>query len=405
MLRRSMPEQTFDLARLLSPVSPAAFFNDYYEQKPLLVRRNRADYYATLLTIDDVDRLITVLPPEKVVLANANAPVTLQAMARADASMSDASLDVVRACQLFDEGATFVLRDAHQRLASLASLCRTLESEVGAVFTVNLYMTPANGQGLDTHYDTHDTILVQAAGSKEWTIYGSPLRLPLIGQPFDKKETYDIGEPTMQLVLEAGDLLYIPRGYFHSGRSLNDSSLHATIGVWPYLWSNVLIEAMAELCLTDPDFRRSVPLRPGQPGFDIAAARRTFGDLMLRAAERAKVEPILDRMADEFVVSRPAMIPGQIHQMALARALAIDGMAGVRPTAIYRIVRGDGVIRIRAHGREIQLSDAADEAVTFALTTAHYRVAELPGGLEDEDKLMIVRRLIEEGLVRCVGNA
>jgi hypothetical protein len=109
-------------------------------------------------------------------------------------------------------------------------------------------------------------------------------------------------------------------------------------------------------------------------------------------------------MADEFVVSRPAMVPGQIRQMGMARALAPDDMVGVRPAAIYRIILGDGVIRIRAHGREIQLADVADEAVTFALTTARYRVAELPGGLEDEDKLMIVRRLIEEGLVRRLAD-
>jgi hypothetical protein len=399
-----MPEQTFDLAKLLAPVSPATFFDKYYEQKPLLVSRSCADYYASLLSIDDVDRLITVFPPETVLLANANAPVTPQMMTRADASIADASLDVVRACQLFDHGATFVVGDAHKRLASLAGLCRTMESEVGAAFKINLYMTPANGQGLDTHYDTHDTILLQTSGSKEWTIYGSPLSLPLIGQAFDKDGTYDVGEPTMQLVLEAGDLLYIPRGYFHSGRSRDDISVHATIGVWPCLWSNVLIEAMAQLCLTDPDFRRSVLLRPGQPGLDIAGAQRTFGNLMARAAERAKVEPILERMADEFVVSRPAMVPGQIRQMGMARALAPDYMVGVRPAAIYRIILGDGVIRIRAHGREIQLADVADEAVTFALTTARYRVAELPGGLEDEDKLMIVRRLIEEGLVRRLAD-
>jgi ribosomal protein L16 Arg81 hydroxylase len=395
-----MSEQPgFDFAKLIQPVSPATFFSEYWEQKPLLVSRNCRDYYSALLTLDDVDPLVTVLPPDSVIVVNADAPVTLDVVTRADASTADASLDVVKACQLFDAGATIVVRDAHKRLQSLAALCRTLASEVGANFTTNLYMTPANGRGLDTHYDTHDTILLQAAGSKEWTIFESPVRLPLIGQAFDKNANYAIGEPTMSFVLHAGDFLYIPRGYFHRGRSCDEISLHVTVGVWPYLWSNVLLEAMAQLCLADPEFRRAVPVGLGRPDFDMAVARRIFADLLSRASKAASVEPIMARLADEFVVSRPAFVPGQIKQMALARQLAADDEVGVRPEAIFSLHRSGDIVRIRAHGRDIQLSAEAGEAVTFALHNARYRIRDLPGGLDDEDKLTIVRRLIEEGLV------
>lgn len=389
----------FNLAKLLQPVSPATFFSEYWEQKPLLVSRNRRDYYASLLTVDDVDPLVTVFPPDSVILANADDPVTVDVMARADASAANASLDVVKACQLFNAGATIVVRDAHKRLAPLAELCRTLESEVGAYFKANLYMTPADGKGFPTHYDTHDTFLLQAAGSKEWSIFDAPVRLPLAGQACDEGKSFPVGEPTMSFVLNAGDLLYIPRGYLHHGRSRDDISLHATVGVWPHLWSNVLIEALAQLCLTDPAFRRSLPVGLGRPDFDIASARRTFADLLSRAVSHAKVDPILGRLADEFAVGRPAFVPGQIKQAALARELTIDDEVGVRPAAIFNLQRGADVVRIRAHGREIQLSAEAADAVTFALHNARYRVVDIPSDLDADDKLTIVRRLIEEGLV------
>jgi hypothetical protein len=111
------------------------------------------------------------------------------------------------------------------------------------------------------------------------------------------------------------------------------------------------------------------------------------------------VEPILERLADEFVVSRPAFVPGQIKQMALARQLAADDEVGVRPEAIFSLHSAGDIVRIRAHGRDIQLSAAAGEAVAFALHNPRYRVRDLPGDLDDDDKLTIVRRLIEEGLV------
>jgi ribosomal protein L16 Arg81 hydroxylase len=395
----------FNLAKLLQPVSPATFFSEYWEEKPLLVSRNCRDYYASLLTLDDVDPLVTVFPPDSVILANADDPVTVEVMTRADASAANASLDVVKACQLFNAGATIIVRDAHKRLAPLAQLCRTLESEVGAYFKTNLYMTPANGKGFHTHYDTHDTFLLQAAGSKEWSLFDSPVRLPLAGQACDENQSYPVGEPTMTFVLNAGDLLYIPRGYLHHGRSRDDISLHATVGVWPHLWSNVLIEAMAKLCLSDPAFRRALPVGLGRPDFDIASARRTFSDLLARAVTQANADPIFERLADEFAVGRPAYVPGQIKQAALARKLSLDDEVGVRPAAIFNLQREGDVVRIRAHGREIQLSAAAADAVAFALHTARYRVADIPGDLDADDKLTVVRRLIEEGLVwRLAGR-
>jgi hypothetical protein len=131
----------------------------------------------------------------------------------------------------------------------------------------------------------------------------------------------------------------------------------------------------------------------------MAAARRIFADLLSRVSKAANVDPIMARLADEFVVGRPAFVPGQIKQMALARQLTADDEVGVRPEAIFSLHRAGDVVRIRAHGRDIQLSAEAGEAVTFALHNARYRVRDLPGSLDDEDKLTIVRRLIEEGLV------
>lgn len=44
---------------------------------------------------------------------------------------------------------------------------------------------------------------------------------------FDQTE---IGEPILEVVLEAGDLLYFPRGFIHQGNCLHDAhSLHITI--------------------------------------------------------------------------------------------------------------------------------------------------------------------------------
>ncbi len=40
----------------------------------------------------------------------------------------------------------------------------------------------------------------------------------------------DIGEPILDVILEAGDLLYFPKGTIHQGRTMEgDHSLHITV--------------------------------------------------------------------------------------------------------------------------------------------------------------------------------
>jgi len=46
---------------LINPIPKAVFFKEYWEQKPLVVRRGQKDYFSSLLSLDDVDRAITTL--------------------------------------------------------------------------------------------------------------------------------------------------------------------------------------------------------------------------------------------------------------------------------------------------------------------------------------------------------
>lgn len=388
-----------DFASLLHPVAPATFFAEYWEEKPLLIRRGDLGYYDSLLTLDQIDSLLTVLTTDTITLKNSDASLEGSQFLQADGS-----LDIVKACQLFSDGATILVREAHKRLETLAELGREFEQSLGAPCQANVYVTPAGGKAFDAHYDTHDVFLLQVSGSKEWIIYDAPVRLPLAGQPFNDGE-HKAGAPPMSFVLEAGDLLYIPRGFLHEGRSRNDVSIHTTVGVLAYRWADVLLEVMAQLCLEDPAFRRALPVRLGQPDFDLGEARKTFAGLLRRVVDQATPDRALEHIVDDFVVGRRPIVPGQLAQMALARDLAIGDQVGVRPSTIYRLRMTGAGAQLRAHGREITLPTEAADAIRFALTKERFAVRDLPGDFDDEEKVAIVRRLVEEGLVRKLSGA
>lgn len=206
----------------------------------------------------------------------------------------------------------------------------------------------------------------------------------------------------MELVLEKGDLLYLPRGVIHEGRSGSDISVHATIGIQVRRWSDAVIEAAARLFLQDPEFRRALPVDIGTPSFDATAASKHLSSLLRRLADTADTASVITHFATDFVVARKPLVPGQLRQLAAARALTSSGRFGARPTVIPRLdVEGEQLV-ILAHGRRLAMSAEVLPAVRFALSQSSFTLADLPGGLDNETALELMQLLISEGLVRTI---
>jgi lysine-specific demethylase/histidyl-hydroxylase NO66 len=81
------------------------------------------------------------------------------------------------------------------------------------------YLTPAGTQGFAPHYDDIEAFVLQLEGRKHWKVY-KPLNkeevLPRFSSPNYLQS--DLSEPIIDIILEAGDLLYFPRGYIHQVR-------------------------------------------------------------------------------------------------------------------------------------------------------------------------------------------
>src|SRR5262252_6271811 len=55
-----MPLPELSLAGLISPMAADTFGRDYWEKRPLLIQRGMPDYYQELLTLDDIDRFLSL---------------------------------------------------------------------------------------------------------------------------------------------------------------------------------------------------------------------------------------------------------------------------------------------------------------------------------------------------------
>jgi hypothetical protein len=65
--------KAWSLEAVIDPVSTEDFFSAYFESQRLLVRRNRPDFFEELLTLDDVDRILTTAQSTREEVAVVNA--------------------------------------------------------------------------------------------------------------------------------------------------------------------------------------------------------------------------------------------------------------------------------------------------------------------------------------------
>ena len=386
---------------LIDPISKQEFFENYWEKRTLVVKRSHPNYFGSLLSLDEVDRAITTLDRRypDITVKNASREIT-----PSDYTLNGDGLDVAKVYQLFAEGSTIALSFLDTIVPALTLFCRNLEAEFSHPFQTNVYLTPPRAQGAKPHYDTHDVLVLQVEGSKQWTIYGTPVELPLSGQDFDSS-VHALGSPTLKFILEAGDVAYIPRGVVHDAQSADVVSLHITTGILRYTWADLLLETVAFASLHDPAFRKALPPGFAQTGFDRAQAQETLQNLLARVGTKTNFDAALDRFIDESISATPPLLMGQMAQMAAIDRLTLHGIAGARPGINYRLQTDGESVSVDCYGRQITFPSYVEDAVQFALSHPRFVVEELPGELDDPGKLTLIRRLVKEGLVMVVLDA
>lgn len=397
------PPAAFTLEQLLSPVPPHAFLQEYWEQRPLVLQRTSSSYYQSLLTAADVDRLVTTsdLTYPEFRLVRSGEPLPLSDYTKSTAASSGVSRRVAdpdRIVEQYQNGATVILQGLHRSWSPLATLCRSLEAVLSHPTQTNIYVTPPRSQGFAPHYDTHDVFILQIDGSKHWRLYDSPVLLP------DRSQGYQAeGAPTGQLLceldLKPGDLLYLPRGFIHEALTSEQRSIHVTLGIPGFTWTDLLTEAVSG-CRKDERFRRNLP-----PGFAASEELRSAmaAELVELAAELTRPEAALravDRMIDRFINTRR---PISSERLFLSESLAELGPRTAvqrRPEVLFRMRSEAERVRLTFQGKEVELPAYSAASVAFCTRPEPFCAADLPDELDASGKLVLVRRLLREGFLQ-----
>lgn len=194
-------------------------------------------------------------------------------------------------------GATLILEAIDRLHPPIRDAADDLVQMVSEAAQANLYLVFGEVGGFGTHWDDHDTFIVQVAGLKRWIVHGPGGRPYPMAQGLDR--CHDCPESVMwDGVLSPGQILHVPRGWWHTVRGVGGWSMHLTFGftrATGMSWLHWLLDQL----LDDPAFRQDLPR------FSSAEARSAHHhQLVERLAMRAATEKI-----DRFMADRDARVP------------------------------------------------------------------------------------------------
>jgi 50S ribosomal protein L16 3-hydroxylase len=198
----------------------------------------------------------------------------------------------------------------------------------------DLMISYASDQGgVGAHFDSYDVFLLQAQGTRRWSIgQQSDLRLQQ-GVPLKILEHF---EPEQSFVLEPGDMLYLPPRYAHDGVAVGDDCMTCSIGLRSSAVGELgadLLSRMAQAyseALEDAGPAELARYRdPSQPAVDAPAAMpaalqafaRKAVDAALRdpdAIDRALGESLTEPKANVWF-DEAAEAPDVLNQVVLDR--------------------------------------------------------------------------------------
>jgi bifunctional lysine-specific demethylase and histidyl-hydroxylase NO66 len=380
---------------LLDPMSPADFVRDHYEQSRALISRQEPERYCDLLSIEAIDAFIDGADIRSGMLDLVRSTGRIAA----DRYIStDGRVIASAVAAEYLNGATIILPQLHESMPRLGHFCRALESVMSCHVQTNVYLTPPGNQGFATHYDNHDVFVMQISGAKNWRFYSTPVSIPYRGEGFVSGQ-HASGEVAGECVLQPGDCLYVPRGLMHDAPNAGDEpSLHITVGLITRTWADLMLEAVSELALREPAFRRSLPLGFARGDFDRTDAREQFAVLLSIIKDQAELDNAFDLLAHSFLRDRRPQVAGVIA--AGAEALGPDTLFRRRPLTPWQIADDEGKPTVVGPGGDLSFDPSDGEALERALSGAPFRLADL----HCPDPARILRRLWGHGYLERIPN-
>lgn len=376
------------LSQILDPIQPSQFFAEFWGKRSLRLPGAR-DRFSDLFSSAKIGQILYYLRPQP---PDGMALVKGSRYCDSRWTNDDGSPHPERVRAAWLDGYTLVINNLGRLWEPVAQFAAALTEELHHRVDVNLYYTPPGSQGFEAHFDVMDAFILQLEGSKIWEVRGAAAVLPLPDEHAPLRPDH-LPPLVFEEELQEGSVLYIPRGHVHAARTAAVPSLHLTVGIQTVTWIDLFSAAVAA-ARKDDQFREALP-----PGFFNGAPGLEEG-FRARLAELPRhlcLADSLAHLAEQSIVGQPP--PAGDDLLKPAQDLTPSSILHRRPGVLCHLIERPGQAVIQYSGGKIAGPAKIAPALRYIATHPSFAASSLPGELNERERLVLLRRLIRDGLL------
>lgn len=396
-------------AELFAPLGIEEFVAGHLEQDVLHLDRHAPKLVDGIFDLDSMGYCARYMKPQigksvRLVPSGDDPEETVMLNAAVDSSPDHGEQFLIES---FAKGKTIIFNAAEQYWPPVERIIADLKEALACDVKCNVYCTPPESQGFDTHVDAHDVLVLQTDGSKTWRLHEVDSTLPLESTPLASEmfsmlsgSRPDYGDPTREVTLHPGDLLYLPRGVPHSAASTSEHSIHLTIGLYPLRRHEFLSRLVDLLAFEDEGLRRrmSIEVMKGErPEASAAELFRELADIADGLEKPIDVNRLAEISAESYL--RSADTTGAYESAIGVESMTLESVVERPEGCSWLVRRTEQDFRVRCGG-SMALPFKLEPVMGFLDKNSIFRVADMPSLMSDDAKLILCRNMIRNGLLR-----
>jgi len=325
-LQVTTPEETF--GSLLGKVSIKTFMKEHWEKKFLHIKREDQEYYGSLFSLEGLKEIVE----EEELFFERDINCCRYVDGEKELLNDGEEISLKDLNELLEKKkATLQFHQPQRFEDGLWNLMEKLETHFNSSVGANVYITPAESQGLAPHCDDVEIFVMQLEGKKTWKLYKPHVEL---SRDYTQDLLQDdIGEPIYECTLEPGDMLYFPRGTVHQAKTIGDShSTHISMSTFQNhcvgdFMDHAVRMAIENAMEDDVTFRQGLPLNyrnflgtqndlskyveddkeekiSNEKDTEVMKFKERIKDYLSKLVDHIDVNKAADAMSSDFIGSR-----------------------------------------------------------------------------------------------------
>jgi ribosomal protein L16 Arg81 hydroxylase len=219
-----MPAE-MNFEQVLGSIGAARFLSEYWTKKPLYLKGEKGRF-GQVFSWADLNEILAWHPPPQPQLRLFQEGSMVDLRRYIDGPVGHLRLNPGGLMALLAQGATMIMDGVQEVSPSIHDLTSSFEDALSCPCAANLYAGWRTQRGFNVHWDAHEVFVLQLSGRKRWQVF-APTRIDPLADDIETAPSPN-APPLWEGILSDGDVLYLPRGFWHVAYPLDEPSLHMT---------------------------------------------------------------------------------------------------------------------------------------------------------------------------------